>query len=243
MLKNVSDQPNDHLNQIKKKNVSKSVNTGVGMEAIEGLRFLVSLPLAGTGRTEGGEKTQPFNRFYSRLFTLRKMCLEFGLYPEVKNARLSVSPNPKGDPKKVIRAVAAFIGADAGSEEEVSALAAETTLEAMRANPRTNCDHWGMWGIVLKRDRAKNFMLRKGQFRIIRITTSSLGWTKGCVNLAPGAAMVVWASELPCHVQIPYQPQVPLGPNLVTKREIPDLSHLLHRVPCGDGQTKRKSAT
>ena len=39
--------------------------TGVGMEAIEGLRFLSSLPLAGTGQTEGGEKTQPFNRFHS----------------------------------------------------------------------------------------------------------------------------------------------------------------------------------
>ena len=38
------------------------------MEAIEGLRFLASLPLAGTGRTEGGEKTQPFNHFHSRLF-------------------------------------------------------------------------------------------------------------------------------------------------------------------------------
>ena len=43
--------------------------TGVGMEAIEGLHFLASLPLAGTGRTKGGEKTQPFNRFHSRLFT------------------------------------------------------------------------------------------------------------------------------------------------------------------------------
>ena len=43
-------------------------STGVGMEAIEGLRFLASLPLAGTGRTEGAEKTQPFNRFHSRLF-------------------------------------------------------------------------------------------------------------------------------------------------------------------------------
>ena len=47
------------------------ISTGLGMEAIEGLRFLASLPLAGTGhgRTEGGEKTQPFNRFHSRLFT------------------------------------------------------------------------------------------------------------------------------------------------------------------------------
>ena len=42
--------------------------TGVGMEVIEGLRFLASLPLAGTGRNEGGEKTQPFKRFHSRLF-------------------------------------------------------------------------------------------------------------------------------------------------------------------------------
>ena len=44
-------------------------STGLGMEAIEGLRFLASLPLAGTGRTEGGEKTQPFKRFHSHLFT------------------------------------------------------------------------------------------------------------------------------------------------------------------------------
>ena len=39
------------------------------MEAIEVFRFLTSLPLASTGRTKGGEKTQPFNRFHSRLFT------------------------------------------------------------------------------------------------------------------------------------------------------------------------------
>ena len=45
--------------------------TGVGMEVIEGLRFLASLPLAGTGRTEGGEKTQPFKRFHSRLFSVQ----------------------------------------------------------------------------------------------------------------------------------------------------------------------------
>ena len=42
--------------------------TGVEMEVIEGLRFLASLLFAGTGRTEGGEKTQPFKRFHSRLF-------------------------------------------------------------------------------------------------------------------------------------------------------------------------------
>ena len=46
--------------------------TGVGMEAIEGLRFLASLPLAGIGQTEGGEKTQPFNPFHSRLFMLNR---------------------------------------------------------------------------------------------------------------------------------------------------------------------------
>ena len=40
------------------------------MEVIEGLRFLASLPLAGTGRTEGDEKMLPFNRFHSRLFKL-----------------------------------------------------------------------------------------------------------------------------------------------------------------------------
>ena len=62
--------------------------------------------------------------------------------------------------------MAAFIGAEAGSEEEVAALAAATAFEAMGANPRTNCAHWADWGIVLKRDRAKNFMLRKGGLRL-----------------------------------------------------------------------------
>ena len=39
----------------------------MGWEAIERLRFLASLPLAGTGQREGGKKKQPFNRFQSRL--------------------------------------------------------------------------------------------------------------------------------------------------------------------------------
>ena len=73
--------------------------------------------------------------------------------------------------------MAAFIGAEeaALSEEDVAALVEETTLEAMRANPRTNCAHWGEWGIVVKRDRAKNFMLRKGRFgfRFLRDRNSS----------------------------------------------------------------------
>ena len=42
---------------------------GVGSEAIEGLRFLASCPLAGTGWREGGEKTQPLNRLQSCLGT------------------------------------------------------------------------------------------------------------------------------------------------------------------------------
>ena len=42
----------------------------MGSEAIERLRFLASFRLAGTGQREGGEKTQPFNHFQSRLGTL-----------------------------------------------------------------------------------------------------------------------------------------------------------------------------
>ena len=38
-----------------------------GLEVIERLHFLASLPLAGTGQRQGGEKTQPFNRFQPRL--------------------------------------------------------------------------------------------------------------------------------------------------------------------------------
>ena len=61
--------------------------------------------------------------------------------------------------------MAAFLGVAeaASSEDEVAAVAAATTLEAMRANPRTSCAHWrDTWGVVLNRDRTKNFMLRKG---------------------------------------------------------------------------------
>ena len=42
--------------------------------------------MSGTGQTEGGEKTQPFNRFHSRLFTglSKRICAKL---------RESVSPN------------------------------------------------------------------------------------------------------------------------------------------------------
>ena len=44
-------------------------STETGLEAIERLRFLASFPLPGTGKREGGEKTQPFNCFASHPFT------------------------------------------------------------------------------------------------------------------------------------------------------------------------------
>ena len=47
---------------------------GVGSDAIERLRVLASLPLAGTGQRKGGEKTQPFNRLQSRLGKFRNSC-------------------------------------------------------------------------------------------------------------------------------------------------------------------------
>ena len=43
--------------------------TEMGLEAIERLRFLASFPLLGTGKREGGKKTQPFNRFASHTVT------------------------------------------------------------------------------------------------------------------------------------------------------------------------------
>ena len=44
-----------------------SIHNEMEWEAIERLLFLASLPLAATGQREGGEKTQPFNRFQPRL--------------------------------------------------------------------------------------------------------------------------------------------------------------------------------
>ena len=40
-------------------------DTETGLEAIERLLFLASFPLPSTGKKEGGEKTQPFNRIPS----------------------------------------------------------------------------------------------------------------------------------------------------------------------------------
>ena len=45
------------------------LRTETGLEAIERLHFLASFPLPGTGKREGGEKTQPFNRFASHPVT------------------------------------------------------------------------------------------------------------------------------------------------------------------------------
>ena len=44
-----------------------TATNAMGREAIEGLRFLASLPRTCAGR----EKTQPFNWIHSRLFTFR----------------------------------------------------------------------------------------------------------------------------------------------------------------------------
>ena len=50
------------------------------MEAIEGLCFLASLPLAGTGHTKGGEKTQPCSQFIGRPQTFVELQLRFKLH-------------------------------------------------------------------------------------------------------------------------------------------------------------------
>ena len=73
----------------------------MGSEAIEGLCFLASCPLAGTGQREGGEKTQPFNHFpipsrytYCRLVKKRStkvMCLHFCSWKLGKTWTSSVS--------------------------------------------------------------------------------------------------------------------------------------------------------
>ena len=47
-----------------------NLTNSLGMEAFERLGFLASFGPHGTGRTEGGEKTQPFKLIPSRLFTL-----------------------------------------------------------------------------------------------------------------------------------------------------------------------------
>ena len=48
-----------------------------GMEVFERISFLASFGPPGTGRTEGGEKTQPFKLLPSRLFTY---CMEKLIY-------------------------------------------------------------------------------------------------------------------------------------------------------------------
>ena len=45
--------------------------TETGLEAVERLCFLASFPLPGTGKREGGKKTQPFNRFACNPVTAR----------------------------------------------------------------------------------------------------------------------------------------------------------------------------
>ena len=53
---------------------TKHSYTGVGMEAIERLRFLASFGPPSTGKRKGGQKTQPFNGFHS-LPGIRMFCI------------------------------------------------------------------------------------------------------------------------------------------------------------------------
>ena len=50
--------------------------TETGLEEIERLRFLASFPLPGTGKREGGEKKQPFNRFPPHLVIFLVILLD-----------------------------------------------------------------------------------------------------------------------------------------------------------------------
>ena len=55
--------------------------TETGLDAIERLRFLASFPLPGTGKREGGEKTQPFSHFPSHLVMSHLSHLKKSSYP------------------------------------------------------------------------------------------------------------------------------------------------------------------
>jgi len=61
----------------------------------------------------------------------------------------------------VCRRVAAFVGVENLTEEEVEAVAEATSFQAMKANPLTNYSHWESWGLSLKSKR-ETFM-RKGE--------------------------------------------------------------------------------
>ena len=50
----------------------QNIYTETGLEAIERFCFLASFPPPGTGKREGGEKMQPFNRCASHPFTCKK---------------------------------------------------------------------------------------------------------------------------------------------------------------------------
>ena len=55
------------MSEVKRLEPPPSKYTEAGLEAMERLRFLASFPLPGTGKREGGEKKQPFNRFPAHL--------------------------------------------------------------------------------------------------------------------------------------------------------------------------------
>jgi len=60
-------------------------HNAMGREAIEGLRFLASLPRAGAGR----EKTQPFNWIHSRLFIWLRGKSTTKLFPGAWTLRMN----------------------------------------------------------------------------------------------------------------------------------------------------------
>ena len=77
--------------------------TETGLEAIERLRFLASFPLTGTGKREGGEKTQPFNCFPSHLVMLHDIILIY--LPSWINSPVEVSWATKTRHAEIINAL------------------------------------------------------------------------------------------------------------------------------------------
>ena len=72
-----------HVQTASQTSINYYIATETGLVAIERLCFLASFPQPGTGKREGGEKTQHFNRFASRPF--------IGVLKEIKLNRF-VSP-------------------------------------------------------------------------------------------------------------------------------------------------------
>lgn len=94
--------------------------------------------------TLGDSPSVPYAPFFAHLGDYKKMTLE-----KPEQFFTIAYEDMMEDPKKAVKRIAEFLAVEA-TDEQVDDICRQTSFEAMKANPRTNYEHWKTFGLKVK---------------------------------------------------------------------------------------------